>query len=94
MIIGACNVRLYLPGVASLKEKRGVLKPLLTQLRRQFEVAVAEVEHHDVWQSSGIAIVAVSNDTSHIYAVLEKAVSWIEENYYQVEVIDWDLELR
>lgn len=94
MIIGACQIQLYLPGIASLKEKRGVLKPLLTQLRRQFEVAAAEVAHHDVWQSAGIAIVAVSNEAGHVYAVLENAVHWIEDNYYQVEIVDWNLELR
>ena len=94
MIIGACTIQLYLPGVASLKEKRGILKPLLTQLRKQFEVAVAEVEHHDVWQTAGIAVIAVSTESGHVYTVLEKAVHWIEENYYQVEVVDWDLELR
>jgi hypothetical protein len=39
-------------------------------------------------------VVTVSTETNHVYAVLEKAVHWIEENYYQVEVVDWDLELR
>lgn len=94
MIIGACTVQLYLPGVLSLKEKRGVLKPLLNQLRRQFEVAVAEVGQNDTWQSADIAIVAVSNDAGHIYAVLEKAVHWIQEEYRGIEVIDWTVELR
>jgi hypothetical protein len=94
MIIGACRLRLYLPGVVSLKEKRSVLKPLQNQLRRKFEVAVAETDHQDVWQSSEIAIVAVATETGHIYAVLEKAVHWIEDNYFQVEVMDWDVELR
>ncbi|MGC9349337.1 MAG: DUF503 domain-containing protein [Anaerolineae bacterium] len=94
MIIGACKLRLYLPGVVSLKEKRSVLKPLQNQLRRTFEVAVAEIDHQDVWQSSEIAVVAVATDAGHIYSVLEKAVHWIEDNYYQVEVMDWDVELR
>lgn len=94
MIIGACRLRLYLPGVASLKEKRSVLKPLLNQLRRQFEVAAAEIDHQDVWQSSDVAIVAVATEAGHIYAVLENAVHWVEDNYYQVEVLDWELELR
>ncbi len=94
MIIGACTIHLYLPGVFSLKEKRGALKPLLTQLRRQFEVAAAEVGNQDTWQSADVAVVAVSNDASHIYAVLEKAVHWIEEEYRGVEVMDWAVELR
>jgi len=94
MIIGACTIQLYLPGVFSLKEKRGVLKPLLNQLRRQFEVAAAEIGNQDTWQSADIAVVAVSNDTGHIYAVLEKVVHWIEGEYRGVEVLDWAVELR
>ena len=94
MIIGACTIHLYLPGVGSLKGKRSLIKPLLKQLRKRFEVAAAEVDNNDTWQSSDIAVVAVSNDTSHIYAVLEKAVHWIEQEYRIVEVVDWDMELR
>jgi len=94
MVIGACTVRLYLPGVASLKEKRAVLKPLLSQLRRTFEIAAAEIDHNDVWQSSDIALVAVSTESGHVYAVLEKAVHWVEDQYWQVEVLDWTVELR
>lgn len=94
MIIGACTVQLYLPGVTSLKEKRGLLKPLLTQLRRRFEVAAAEIDRQDVWQSAEIALVAVANDTGHVHALLETAVHWIEDEYRAVSVTDWQTELR
>jgi hypothetical protein len=94
MVIGACTIQLHIPAVASLKEKRRWVKPLLNQLRKRFDVAAAEVEHQDVWQSSDIAVVAVSNDVSHVYAVLEKAVHWIEDEYLAVQVIDWQIELR
>ncbi len=94
MIIGACTLHLYLPGVFSLKEKRGVLKPLLVQLRRQFEVAAAEVGDQDTWQSAEIAVVAVANNAGHVYAVLDKAVRWIEEEYRAVEILERAVELR
>lgn len=94
MIIGACQLRLYLHGVFSLKEKRSILKPLLNQLRRKFEVAAAEVGHHDVWQTADIAIVAVANESNHVYAVLDKAGQWIEETYPGLEITDWNVELR
>jgi hypothetical protein len=94
MVVGACTIRLYLPGIASLKQKRSRIKPLLNQLRRRFEVAAAEVDAQDTWQTSGIAIVAVSNDAGHIYAILEHAVHWIEEQYHAVEILDWAIELR
>ena len=54
MIIGACSVELYLPGSGSLKGKRSILKPILTQLRRKFDLAAAEVAHNDVWQSAAV----------------------------------------
>jgi uncharacterized protein len=94
MVVGACTVHLYLPGTHSLKAKRGIIRPLLNQLRRQFEVAAAEIDHQDLWQSAGIAVVTVSNDAGQVYAVLENAIRWIEDNYRQVEVVDWATELR
>lgn len=94
MIIGACTIDLYLPGVASLKEKRRWLKPLLKKLQREFGLAVAEVDKQDVWQSSRIGLAVVSNDTSHVYSVLEHAVHWIEDEYLAVQVMDWQIELR
>jgi hypothetical protein len=94
MIIGACTIDLYLPGVASLKEKRRWIKPLLKKLHRQFDLAAAEVDKHDVWQSSQIGIAVVTNDSRHAYSVLEHAVHWIEDEYLAVQVIDWQIELR
>jgi hypothetical protein len=94
MIIGLCTLKFYLHGTASLKEKRRQLKPLLNQLRKRFEVAVAEVEHQDVWQSAAIAIVTVANDTRHVHTVLDHAVQWIEENHPELEILDWQVELR
>lgn len=94
MIIAACTLKLHLSGCASLKEKRGLLKPLIARLHREFDVAVAEVEHQDVWQTAGLAIVAVGNNHGHLQAELQGIVSWIEHNRPEVEVADAQIELR
>ncbi len=94
MIIGACTMQLYLPGVFSLKEKRSRLKPILIDLRRRFNVAAVEIDNQDVWQSASIAFVAVANESTLIYSILEKAVHWIDENRFDVEIVDWRVELR
>ena len=93
MIIGACNVELYLPGNGSLKGKRSILKPLLAQLRRKFNLAAAEVAHNDAWQSAEVAFVTVANDPGRVHAVLEKAVRWIETHHPEVQVVDWEIEV-
>ena len=93
MIIGACRVALYLPGNGSLKGKRSILKPLLTRLRREFNLATAEVAHHDVWQSAEVAMVTVANDPGRVHTVLERAVRWIETHHPEVQVVDWQIEV-
>ena len=93
MIIGACSIELHLPGNGSLKGKRSLLKPLLARLRREFNLAVAEVAHQDVWQSAEVALVTVSNDPGRAHAVLERAVRWIETHHPEVQVVDWQIEI-
>ncbi len=94
MVILLCRIDLYLPGAHSLKEKRRRLKPLLHHLRRHFQVAAAEIGRHESWQRAEIALVALSTDDGPLYALMERAVHWVEGSPYQTEVIDWKIELR
>ena len=93
MIIGACELQLYLPEVASLKAKRSVLKSLLARLRNKFNVATAEVDHNDVWQSAVIGIVTVSNSTVHANQMISLVIQWIEDNYPQVIISQQSIEI-
>lgn len=94
MVIAACTVQLSLKGVSSLKEKRRIIKSVMARLSNQFNIAVAEVEHQDVWQTAVIGLVAVGNDASHLYSVLEKAVTWIERNRLDLYIVHYEIELR
>ena len=93
MPVGLLTIFLYIPGCSSLKEKRGRIKPLLTRLRREFNISVAEVDLMDVWQNTTIACVLVSNDQSHINRSLQQVVHWIESTWQDVDVVDDHLEL-
>ncbi len=94
MIIGACRVRLHLPAVGSLKEKRGRLKPILARLPKEFNLAAAEVDLQDVWQNAEIGLVTVSTDLGLVQSLLEKSVEWIEHHAPDVEVEDYRIEIR
>jgi len=93
MVIGACNVELHLPGNGSLKDKRRILKPLLARLRREFNLAAAEVARNDAWQSAEIAFVTVANNPGRVHTILERAVRWIETHHPKVQVVDWEIEI-
>lgn len=94
MFIATCVIKLRLEGVFSLKEKRRILKSILTRLPRQFNLAVAEVDCQDVWQTAVIALVTVGNDNGHLHAVLEKAVAWIETTRPDAPIDDYFIEFR
>ena len=64
MVIALLHVELHIPHAQSLKEKRMVLRRIKDRLQK-FNVAVAEVEHHDLWQRAGLGIVAISTTSSH-----------------------------
>ncbi|MCC5875524.1 MAG: DUF503 domain-containing protein [Candidatus Sumerlaeia bacterium] len=71
---------LHLTDSHSLKEKRGVLKPLLNELRRDFNISVSEVDHHDVWQSAVLAMVAVSGMKASLERMDREVAERIESN--------------
>jgi len=60
--VALCLVRLHLPAVASLKEKRMVLRSLKDRLREHYNISVAEIEHQDLWQRATLGIVGISSD--------------------------------
>ncbi len=93
MVIGICRVELHLPGNHSLKEKRSRLKPLLAHLRKDFNLATAEVDLNDAWQSAVIGLVTVSNEAGRVHTVLERAARCIEANHPDIQVVDWEIEL-
>ena len=64
MVIALLHVALHIPHAQSLKEKRMVLRRIKDRLQK-FNVAVAEVEHHDLWQRAGLGIVAISTTSDH-----------------------------
>src|SRR5216117_3024429 len=74
MPVGLLNLELHIPDAQSLKDKRQVLRSLKDKLRRDFNVAVAELEHHDTWQRSVVGIVTISNEEKHLREVLQKVL--------------------
>jgi uncharacterized protein YlxP (DUF503 family) len=74
MPVGLLTLELHIPDAQSLKDKRQVLRSLKDKLRREFNVAVAELEHQDTWQRSVVGVVTISNEEKHVNEVLQKVL--------------------
>ena len=93
MVVATCVIKLNLDGVHSLKGKRRILKSILARYPHHFNVAVAEVDYQDVWQTAVIGLVTVGNDAGHLHSVLERAVAWLEQQRPDVPIDDYMIEL-
>jgi uncharacterized protein YlxP (DUF503 family) len=70
MVVALLSIECHLPAARSLKDKRMVLQGVKGRLRN-LNVSVAEVEHQDLWQRAGIAVVTVAANE----ALAEKALN-------------------
>jgi uncharacterized protein len=61
MPVGLLTLEIHLPYSHSLKEKRAVLRKIRDRLRSRFNVAVAELDHRDVWQMATLGVVSISD---------------------------------
>jgi len=77
MVVGLLTIELFIPGSQSLKEKRAVLRRIKDRVKK-FNIAVSEVEHQDLWQRAGIAVVTVSTDRPHAERELAAVADEIE----------------
>jgi len=81
-------VTLHLAASHSLKDKRQVVRSLAERLRRQFNVAVAEVEEQDSWQTVVLGLAVVSNEAGHAARQLDRIVEAIGRERLDAEVVD------
>ena len=77
MVVGLLSIELHIPHSQSLKDKRMVLRRVKDRLQK-FNVAVAEVEHQDLWQRAGLGVVAISTTADHVERELAAAADEIE----------------
>ncbi|WP_243795568.1 DUF503 domain-containing protein [Saccharopolyspora gloriosae] len=71
MYVGALELDVLLGDVHSLKQKRAVVRPVVAELRKRFEVAAAEAGDQDLHRRALIGVSVVSGDASHVREVLE-----------------------
>jgi len=93
MNVGVCKVNLRLPENLSLKGKRRVMKSITTRVRSKFNVAVAEVDNEELWQLATLGICCVSNNSRHTNEVISKIVDFIISSRFDVEILDYQIEI-
>jgi uncharacterized protein YlxP (DUF503 family) len=92
MIVGVCCVELYMRETRSLKAKRQILKSIITRVKNNFNVAIAEVDYQDKWQRATLGVAVVSTAHDHANGILSKVVNFIE-SLSLVDLLDYSIEI-
>ena len=71
MWVGALSLDVLLGDVHSLKQKRSVVRPIVAELRRKYDVSAAEAGHLNLHRRALVGVAVVGADAQHCREVLD-----------------------
>jgi uncharacterized protein YlxP (DUF503 family) len=80
MSVGLLQLDCFIPESRSLKDKRRILTSLSERLRRQFNIAIAEVEYQNQWQRARLAIVFVNTNWRMLQSSMSKLIEYVDRD--------------
>lgn len=91
MVTVIARIRLNLPAVSSLKEKRRIIKSLISKAQNSFNVSIAEVDENDSHRTAILGAATIANNNRFAQQVMNKLINKIETNH-EVILADYNLE--
>jgi uncharacterized protein YlxP (DUF503 family) len=88
MVVGIVRIELHIPASRSLKDKRQVVRGLKDRIRERARAAVAEVDHHDLWQRAALGVAVVAADGGQARELLQ-SVRGLVEHTFEAQLTDW-----
>ncbi|MEO7803383.1 MAG: DUF503 domain-containing protein [Actinomycetota bacterium] len=92
MYVGTLRIDFIVPGSASLKDKRKVMRSMIDSLRSRFNASIAEVDFMDLRQRGAVGIVCVSNESFHARKMLEEIERSIRSRY-DIEIVEANFDI-
>jgi uncharacterized protein len=86
MYVATAHVTFRLFASSSLKDKRQVLRSVLSRARNQFEVSAAEIGSLDIWNLAEIGVACVSGESAHALDVVEEVIRSLESARPDIEI--------
>lgn len=76
----------------SLKEKRSVLKRIVTRIQNQFNVSVSELDYQDAWQRTKIGVVTIASSKVTADQIIQQILAFID-SFPEIEraetILEW-----
>ena len=89
--VGILSVELHFPEAGSLKGKRKFVKSAKAQLQHRFGAAVAEVDHHDLWQRSRLTLSCVARGHRELEELLNGAERYLAGQAFELGLVEREI---
>ncbi|WP_180320495.1 DUF503 domain-containing protein [Shouchella patagoniensis] len=91
MILALIRCELFIYEAQSLKDKRSVVKSVVTKIRQRCNVSIAETSFQDIWQRTELTCCAVGSSRKSVEAELVRALSLIDQaTDAERTITDWE----
>jgi uncharacterized protein YlxP (DUF503 family) len=89
--VGILAAELHFPEAHSLKEKRMSVRSAKVQLRNRFGAAVAEVDHHEIWQRTRLTVAVVTRHAAEAERLLADAERYLASREWELGQVEREL---
>ena len=80
MRTGACRIEILISQSFSLKDRRRVMNSVKHRLRNRFNISIIETSPGNTWNQGTFGIALVGEDERGVRSVVEKIVSFLDED--------------
>jgi len=92
LVVGICKLQLEIEDNHSLKGKRSIVRRIKDRIRNRYNVAIAEVDDLDSWDSAVLGFAVVGNDHGDVNSRLDRIMNFVEElDLAPVGMYDYDI---
>ena len=88
MLVGVCELFIYLPDCQSLKQKRSIIKRLNSHLRKKYNISISEIGQKNIWKKCTIGISCIGDNRQIIDKIIDSAIKDIESNS-KIELVNF-----
>jgi uncharacterized protein YlxP (DUF503 family) len=85
--VGILTCELHFPTSHSLKEKRHYLRSAKQRLHNM-GAAVAEVDHHEVWQRTRLTVAVVTREYREVERLLDEAERYLGSQEWELGLVE------
>ncbi len=93
MAVGLLTLELHLPMNDSLKGKRGIIKPVIARLHREYNVSVCEADMQDRRNYAVLEVACVSTNQTQAHRLLQRIANNVERWRLDAQLIDYSIDM-